>query len=62
MIAAIVTAHNEQEYIGECLHLLRRAAHCPRLGGEEVLLVVVLDACSDATESIARTLAPRRCA
>jgi glycosyltransferase involved in cell wall biosynthesis len=53
MIAAIVPAHNEQETIGECLYSLVQASHCPGLGGEAVLLVIALDACSDATGSIA---------
>lgn len=56
MIAVIVPAHNEQEHIGACLSALRVAADSPRLGGEPVLLTVVLDACTDHTGQIAQRL------
>lgn len=54
MIAVIVPAHDEEDHIGACLRSLMRAARCRRLHREAVLLVVALDACSDATASIAR--------
>ena len=54
MIAAIVPAHNEEDHILSCLAALRTAARCPRLGGEQTILVVVLDACTDNTRSIAQ--------
>ena len=47
MIAAIVPAHNEEGQIPSCLAALRAAARCPRLGGEQTILVVVLDDCTD---------------
>ncbi|MEO7335304.1 MAG: glycosyltransferase [Caldimonas sp.] len=56
MIAAIVPAHDEEEHIGPCLAALRIAAMSHALGGEEVLLVVVLDACTDRTGAIAREM------
>jgi glycosyltransferase involved in cell wall biosynthesis len=56
VIAAIVPAHNEEEHLGDCLRALREASRCPRLGGEGVLLVVALDACTDGTGGIAREL------
>lgn len=56
LIAAVVPAHNEQDLIGACLKSLLVASRCPRLAGETALLVVVADACSDATEAIARQL------
>jgi glycosyltransferase involved in cell wall biosynthesis len=55
VIAVIVPAHNEEARIGACLASIRIAARCPRLQGEPVLMVVVLDDCSDATGSIARS-------
>ena len=56
MIAAIVPAHNEEDQILSCLAALRAAARCPRLGGEQTILVVVLDDCTDNTRSIAQRL------
>ncbi len=56
MIAVVVPAHDEAAQIGACLRSIKRAAGCTALRGEPVLLVVVLDACSDHTGSIARAL------
>ncbi len=53
MIAAIVPAHNEEEHIGACVESLRVASRCAALAGEEVLVVVALDACTDRTQAIA---------
>ena len=55
MIGIVVPAHNEENHLGACLESLRRAARCPLLRGEDVLIVVALDACSDGTEAIARS-------
>ena len=55
MLAVIVPAHDEEEHIGDCLQAVRIAARCPRLNGERVLIVVVLDACTDQTRLIARS-------
>lgn len=54
MIAVIVPAHDEEAHIGACLKAVAEAAACPDLGGEAVLSIVVLDACSDNTQRIAR--------
>lgn len=54
MIGVVVPAHNEEKHIGACLGSLQVAALCPELQGEEVMIVVALDACSDDTEAIAR--------
>lgn len=56
VIAVVVPAHNEQESIGACLRSLLVASQCGALGGEAVMIIVALDACSDGTESIARAL------
>ncbi len=56
MIAVIVPAHNEEDQITTCLIALRVAAQCPRLRGEQTVLMVVLDACTDRTRSIARRM------
>lgn len=54
MIAVIVPAHDEAGHIGACLESLAIARACPALDGEPIVIVVVLDACTDATEDIAR--------
>ncbi|APW36310.1 glycosyl transferase [Rhodoferax koreense] len=54
MIGIVVPAHDEEEHIAACLQSLLIAARCPRLEDEAVLLVVALDACTDATPCIAR--------
>lgn len=56
MIGVVIPAHDEEEFIGACLRSLQVAARCPQLYGEPVLIVVVLDACTDGTGSIAREL------
>ena len=56
MIAIIVPAHNEEDQITICLAAVQVAAHCPRLGGERTVVVVVLDACTDTTRSIAHKM------
>lgn len=59
MIAVIVPAHNEEAHIGACLRSLAAASACPDLMGEAVLLIVVLDDCSDGTQGIAAALGAR---
>jgi glycosyltransferase involved in cell wall biosynthesis len=54
LIAAIVPAHNEQDHLKACIESLQAASRCPSLRGEEVLVVVVLDACTDASARIVR--------
>ncbi|MFB5855891.1 glycosyltransferase [Stenotrophomonas maltophilia] len=54
MIGILVPAHNEAASIERCLQSIRSAALHPALDGEAVQVVVALDSCSDATESICR--------
>ena len=56
MIAVIVPAHNEEAHIADCLKSLIRAAGHADLAGEHVEIIVVLDACTDATGARARSL------
>lgn len=56
MLAIIIPAHDEEEQIAQCLRAAQTAASNPRLHGETVLIVVVLDACTDGTASIAQAL------
>ncbi len=53
LIAVVVPAHNEQDVIGACLRSVFLASRCAALGEEPVLVIVVLDDCSDETGSIA---------
>jgi glycosyltransferase involved in cell wall biosynthesis len=53
MLAVIVPANNEEAVIGLCLRSLAEAAHWPGLLGETVLVIVVLDACTDGTAGVA---------
>lgn len=53
MIGVVVPAHDEEALLGACLRSLARAAACPQLRGEEVRVIVVLDACSDRSAGIA---------
>ncbi|PZO18199.1 MAG: glycosyl transferase [Burkholderiales bacterium] len=54
MLAVIVPANNEEAVIGECLSSLSHAARWPALEGEAVLVIVVLDTCTDGTSDVAR--------
>jgi hypothetical protein len=56
LIAAIVPAHNEEDQILSCLAALRAPARFPALGGEQVALIVVLDACTDGIRRIVEPL------
>ena len=56
MLGIVIPAHNEQEALEGCLIAAQAAAACPRLGGEQVELLVVLDACTDHSGAIARRL------
>jgi glycosyltransferase involved in cell wall biosynthesis len=53
MIGVVVPAHNEEVEIGACLASLMAATSAPELLGEPVMVVVVLDDCSDDTGAIA---------
>lgn len=59
MIGIVVPAHDEEDCIGRCVQSLIHASHHPHLQGEEVLVIVVLDTCSDTTEAIVRGLGVR---
>jgi glycosyltransferase involved in cell wall biosynthesis len=54
MIGVIVPAHDEAQTIGRCLASIAVAADDSRLAGEAVVVVVALDACSDATAAVCR--------
>lgn len=52
MIGIIVPAHNEEATIGHCIESLLAAATHPVLRGEDVQIVIVMDACTDATAEV----------
>ncbi|SAK97081.1 Glycosyl transferase family 2 [Caballeronia fortuita] len=56
MLAIVIPAHNEAAHIGTCVAAARRAADHHQLLGEAVRVIVVADACTDATADIARAL------
>jgi glycosyltransferase involved in cell wall biosynthesis len=53
MIGIVVPAHNEEDVIVECVAALVQASRNPRLKGEDVLVVVVTDSCTDLTAGLA---------
>ncbi len=49
MLGIVIPAHNEQAVILDCLVAAKKAALHPRLHGEAVEILVVLDHCTDLT-------------
>lgn len=54
MIAIIVPAHNEELVLDDCIKSLLAAAAHQDLTGETVEILIVLDACDDASLSVAQ--------
>lgn len=54
MIGIVVPAHNEQALLKRCLDALACAARDVERGGESVVILVVLDACTDRSLAIAQ--------
>jgi glycosyltransferase involved in cell wall biosynthesis len=52
VIGVAIPAHDEAATLGACLRSVLRAAAHPRLRGERVLVVLVLDDCTDASACI----------
>ncbi len=50
-IRVVVPAHQEQELIGDCLTALRAAGTHPLLAELDVGILIVLDACTDGTQT-----------
>jgi glycosyltransferase involved in cell wall biosynthesis len=53
VISVVVPAHNEEKLVGPCVESIVRAARHAQLNQEEVLVLVVLDHCTDSTGPIA---------
>ena len=53
MIGVVIPVRNEEALLARCLDAVRRAASHPALCREEVMVVVVLDACTDRSAEIA---------
>lgn len=54
MIGILIPVHNEEALLGECLQAAMIAACHPGLLGETVVIVAVLDSCSDRSAEITR--------
>jgi glycosyltransferase involved in cell wall biosynthesis len=54
MIGIAIPVHNEEERLGACLRAALDAARHPRLRGEAVQIVAVLDSCDDHSAAVAR--------
>jgi glycosyltransferase involved in cell wall biosynthesis len=54
MIGVIIPAHNEQQHLGACIDSVLRSALHIGLQSEEVVVLVVLDACTDASALVAQ--------
>lgn len=52
MIAVVIPAHNEAELVRACVQSVIEAATDPALHGEPVVVVVVLDSCTDDTAAV----------
>jgi glycosyltransferase involved in cell wall biosynthesis len=52
-LAAIVPAHNEEDFLPDCLAALERAANHPDVADMRILLLVVADRCTDRTAAVA---------
>lgn len=55
MIGIIVPAHNEEDFLNDCIKSLVAASGHEDLGGEAVEILIMVDDCSDDSESIARS-------
>ncbi|MGN1056614.1 MAG: glycosyltransferase [Comamonas sp.] len=54
MMGIAIPAHNEAEYIADCLAAVQRSMRYLAQHGQQALVVVAADACTDATAAIAR--------
>ena len=52
MIGILIPAHNEEEWLDDCLQAALRAGGHPMLAGEPVEILVVLDSCTDRSAHI----------
>ncbi|HXR01448.1 MAG TPA: glycosyltransferase [Pseudomonas sp.] len=55
MIGIIVPAHNEEDFLDDCIKSLVAAASHQELGGEAVEILIMLDDCSDDSLRIAQS-------
>ncbi len=56
MIGVVVPAHNEENFVKACLASILEASIDPYLAQEPVMVVVVLDCCTDHTQIIAEAM------
>ncbi|MDB6142103.1 MAG: glycosyl transferase family protein [Pseudomonas sp.] len=55
MIGILIPVHNEEALLGTCLQTVLQASQHPELKGEAVVVIAVLDSCTDASGHIAQT-------
>ena len=51
LFSVVIPAHNEEKYIGKCLHFIKKAAEL--VSPAEVQMIVVADRCTDRTAAVA---------
>ncbi|MDY7560317.1 glycosyltransferase family A protein [Pseudomonas sp. 10B1] len=56
MIGILIPVHNEEQLLSLCLQTVLIAAQHPALNSEAVLVLVVLDSCTDSSANIAQGL------
>lgn len=54
MIGVLIPIHNEEQLLGSCLQTVLRASEHPALINEQVVVLAVLDSCTDRSLEIAR--------
>lgn len=54
MIGVLIPVHNEELLFGLCLQTVVQAGHHPLLAAEQVVVLAVLDSCTDMSADIAR--------
>ena len=54
MIGVLIPVHNEDQLLGQCLQTVLKAGEHPALAAEQVVVLVVLDSCTDASSVIAQ--------
>jgi glycosyltransferase involved in cell wall biosynthesis len=54
MIGVLIPVHNEEQLLGLCLETVLRAGRHPALAAEQVVVLAVLDSCTDGSAAIAK--------
>ena len=57
MIGVLIPVHNEELLLGRCLETILQASKHPALAGEHVVVLAVLDSCTDGSAAIVQRYA-----